>query len=79
MQASVVDLRYKTSDILAALDHGEQVTLLYHGKPKGRILPVEQPSATLKVADHPFFGMCRKTEASVDELMTGLRSGRYAV
>ena len=32
MKASIVDLRYKTTDILKALDRNESVTILYHGK-----------------------------------------------
>jgi len=34
MNASILDLRYKTRDILAALDNREPVTILYHGKTK---------------------------------------------
>jgi antitoxin (DNA-binding transcriptional repressor) of toxin-antitoxin stability system len=78
MQASVVDLRYKTSDILAALDHGEQVTLLYHGKPKGAIVPLFKKTMST-VAEHPFFGMYKQTDESVEEVMKRLRGGRYAV
>jgi antitoxin (DNA-binding transcriptional repressor) of toxin-antitoxin stability system len=76
MQASVVDLRYKTSDILAALDHGEQVMLLYHGKPKATIVPLSK-TVTKKVADHPFFGMYQQAEESVEDVMDKLRGGRY--
>jgi len=56
MKASIVDLRYKTSDILKALDRNESVTVLYHGKIKGVIRPVREKSE-LKIKDHPFFGM----------------------
>jgi hypothetical protein len=37
MKATVVDLRYKMNEILKALDRREKVTLLYHGKIKGRL------------------------------------------
>jgi len=40
MKASVVDLRYKMNDVLKALDRKEEVTILYRGKVKGKILPV---------------------------------------
>ena len=76
MQASVIDLRYKTSDIFAALEHGEQVTLLYHGKPKGTIMPITFKSVE-RVIEHPFFGMYRHSEESVEGVMDQLRGSRY--
>jgi len=41
MKASVVDLRYKMNDILKALERNEEVTVLYHGKVKGVIVPAK--------------------------------------
>ncbi|VAX10180.1 hypothetical protein MNBD_GAMMA26-1484 [hydrothermal vent metagenome] len=52
MRASIVDLRYKTNDILKALDRNESVTVLYHGKVKGIIKPARE-KLFLKVKDHP--------------------------
>ena len=40
MKASVIDLRYKMKDVLKALDRKEEVTILYHGKVTGVIVPV---------------------------------------
>jgi antitoxin (DNA-binding transcriptional repressor) of toxin-antitoxin stability system len=76
MQASVVDLRYKSNDILAALDHGEEVVLLYRGKPKGTIVPLVKQSTGI-VSDHPFFGMSRNADEPVEVVMEQLRGGRY--
>lgn len=76
MQASMVDLRYKSNDILAALDHGEEVVLLYRGKPKGTIKPIVGKS-TGTVMDHPYFGMNRQPDKSVEDVMDALRGGRY--
>ena len=76
MQASIVDLRYKSNDIIAALDHGEEVVLLYRGKPKGTILPLVSKLHGA-VHDHPFFGMNRQTDESVEVVMENLRGGRY--
>ncbi|MCD6343183.1 MAG: hypothetical protein J7L76_05310 [Spirochaetaceae bacterium] len=75
MKASVVDLRYRMSDILKALDRDEIVEVLYHGKTKGKIIPVSGKSA-MRVKDHPFFNMTA-AEKSVDEVMDNLRGGRY--
>ena len=63
MKASIVDLRYKTRDILKTLDRNETVTVLYHGK----------------VKEHPFFGMNSNNEEAKDvlEKLEDLRQSRY--
>ena len=76
MKASIVDLRYKTNDILKALDRNESVTVLYHGKIKGVIKPVKEKSE-LKVIEHPFFGMYQDSEESVLKELENLRKPRY--
>jgi len=76
MKASIVDLRYKTTDILKALDRNESVTVLYHGKIKGIIKPAKEKSK-LKVKDHPFFSMYNDSEKSALEELDSLRRPRY--
>jgi len=76
MNASILDLRYKTSDILAALEKRESVTILYHGKPKGTIIPLES-STSGKVCEHAFFNMYAGETEAVDEVMGRLRGGRH--
>ena len=76
MQASIVDLRYKSNDILAALDHGEEIVLLYRGKPKGTILPLVSKLHG-PVSDHPFFGMNCQADEPVEVVMEKLRGRRY--
>ncbi len=76
MNASVVDLRYKTKQILEALDRRETVSVLYHGKVKGRLVPAASPERK-KVQDHAFFGMRKKDQTPVPEVMQALRGGRY--
>lgn len=82
MKASIVDLRYKSAEILKALERNEDVTVMYHGKVKGVITPVRQDKE-LKVREHPFFGMHAEvsvqSELSVEELMDRLRSNRHAL
>lgn len=78
MKASIVDLRYKTTDILKALDRNESVTVLYHGKVKGIIKPVRAKSTT-KVKDHPFFAMGKNTGQTVLEELDDLRQSRHAL
>ena len=76
MKASIVDLRYKTNDILKALDRNESVTVLYHGKIKGVIKPAKEKSE-LKVIEHPFFGMYQDSKESVLKELENLRKPRY--
>lgn len=76
MKASIVDLRYKTADILKALDRNESVTVLYHGKVKGVIKPAREKIAS-KIKDHPFFGMIKRSEKTVLEELESLRKPRH--
>jgi hypothetical protein len=76
INATVVDLRYKMNEILRALERRESVTILYHGKVKGTILPASgEPGADL--SSHPFFGSTKKKHRQVSEIMAELRGGRY--
>ncbi len=76
MKASIVDLRYKTTDILKALDRNETVTVLYHGKIKGVIKPARKKIIS-KIKDHPFFGMTKDSEETVLEELANLRKPRH--
>lgn len=78
MKASVVDLRYKMNDILKALERNEEVTILYHGKVKGTLIPVRNKKQQ-SMTGHPFFGMLSddETKKSVGDTLKDLRKSRY--
>jgi len=76
MKASIVDLRYKTNEILQALDRNESVTVLYHGKIKGVIKPAREKTAS-KIKDSPFFGMSNDSKESVLDELDNLRRPRH--
>lgn len=78
MQASIVDLRYKSKEIINALERGENVQILYRGQPKGVIYPHES-SGPKSIKEHPFFGMAQSNDESgeVEEIIASLREGRY--
>jgi len=83
MEASIVDLRYRMKSVLEALDRGESVTVLYRGKPRARLEPVEsrvEAKPRMKVEDHPAFGMWkdRKDMEDVDAYVRKLRKNRYS-
>jgi antitoxin (DNA-binding transcriptional repressor) of toxin-antitoxin stability system len=76
MKVFVVDLQYKMKDVLRALARGERVTILYHGKAKGVLVPVKTKPRG-RVIRHPFFGMTAADTRSVAEEMAALRGGRF--
>lgn len=78
MKASIVDLRYRTREILEALARNESVTVLYHGKVKGVLHPAGRPEPS-RVADHPFFAMHAGEQPTVAEEMEQLRHPRHDV
>ncbi len=76
METSVVDLRYKTTEVIAALDRNETVNIYYHGSLKGIISPVSSSKKSKNITKHPFFGMSKTDAVSVEEQMNSLRSAR---
>jgi hypothetical protein len=78
MKASILDLRYKMKQVLKSLERNERITILYHGKEKGILIP-RKSEKKIRVKDHPFFGMNKKEKKSVDKQMEELRGSRYDV
>jgi antitoxin (DNA-binding transcriptional repressor) of toxin-antitoxin stability system len=78
MKATILDLRYKTRDILSALDSGQSVTILYHGKPRGKIVPLQRKQRK-RVSEHEIFGMCAQDKEEITALMDELRGSRHAL
>jgi hypothetical protein len=76
MKATVVDLKYKMKNVLEALKKRETITLLYHGKVKGFIIPADGQKI-VKVVNHPFFKMAGKKAKSVQQQMNELRGSRF--
>jgi len=79
MKASVVDLRYRTKEILKAIERGETVTLLYRGKEKAQIVPIAQEKTKAKISELPGFGMWKDREDMKDvaAYVRRIRRGRF--
>lgn len=82
MEASFVDLRKKSKEIINAINRREKVTVLYRGKPAAIMNPINTASKTthLSASEHKAFGMwATKTgeEASVIDQVALLRRKRY--
>jgi prevent-host-death family protein len=77
MIATVVDLRRRTKEIIAALDRGESVTITYRGKEKGTIIPTPTKKRR-SIKDFPMFGMYKDREdmKDVHEYLRRLRKRR---
>jgi antitoxin (DNA-binding transcriptional repressor) of toxin-antitoxin stability system len=79
MKASVMDLRYRTREILRALEEGAEITLTHRGKVKGRILPLRKASAgTRCLAEHEAVGMWADQTETVEEMVERIRKPRTA-
>lgn len=77
MKASVMDLRYRTREILRALEAKEEITLTHRGTEKGTIIPTTpQPSDSKSLASHPAVGMWADHEESVPALIARIRQPR---
>jgi hypothetical protein len=76
MEASILDLRYRMKEILNALDHRETVSIKYHGKIKGEIVPRGQETKRKNSAAHPMFGMLKDEAGSPAEIVAGMRRER---
>ncbi len=79
MKASIVDLRYKTKQVMQAIDRRETVEIYYRGKQKAVLIPLaKESSKTIKrnLENHPFCSM-DKSALSVEEVMSDLRKGRH--
>lgn len=80
MNATTLDLRYRTRDVLSSLDRGESVVITFRGRPRGVISPYRETTARKdepSILDHPFIGMWAGSEMTVDDEMNRLRGGRY--
>lgn len=79
MEASILDLRRKMSEIVRALDRNETITILYRGKKKGVLVPAKKSRSTEKRSEqHPAFGMWKNREdlKDVNAFVRNMRKGR---
>lgn len=79
MEASFLDLRNKSSEILDAIDRNESVVVRYRGHPKAIIHPISAGRSTIRTEDHAAFGLWRERTdlTDVTEHVRNLRRGRF--
>ena len=79
MKASILDLRRRMRDILAALDHNEPVTIFHRGRKKGILYPARTAGRKRRsVAGHAACGMWKDREdlKDVATAVRRIRKGR---
>ncbi len=77
MKASVMDLRYRTKEVLRALEGREEITLTHRGKAKGKIVPADGiHPASPKITDHEAIGMWADHQEPVPALVARIRKPR---
>ncbi len=76
MNASILDLRYKTREVLRAIDRNESVAIFYRGTKKAVMLPVQKSNKITLPKTIPGVGMWKDIKESVPDLMRRLRKGR---
>ncbi len=63
VKASMLDLRHKMKEILSAIDRGETVTILYRGKERAKLVPLDDAKPRRKsITESPAFGMWKDRE-----------------
>jgi antitoxin (DNA-binding transcriptional repressor) of toxin-antitoxin stability system len=81
MNATLVDLRYRTKDIMRAIERNETVHIFSHGKLKAEMTPVEAKAAKKKkpysVLDDPIFGSRKQDSEPVHDVVRRMREGRF--
>lgn len=81
MEACFLDLHKKSAEIIKALNRGERVTVLNHGKPAAIMERIDGPSKTAPgtASQHAVFGIWadRQNGAPVDKRMKKQRRRRF--
>ena len=66
MEMTAKALRSQVAAALACVERGETVTITYRGKPRAKIVAVDEPAAEDEADRLPAFGMWQDREDMVD-------------
>jgi prevent-host-death family protein len=78
MKATAKDLRVHSKELLDAVSRGEDVVIIFRGKPCARLVPYEKTGKTIALDNNDLFGIWadRMDVESVEEYVQSLRKGR---
>jgi len=78
MKATTLDLRYRTKDVLKAVERGETITVLYRGQAKAQIVPLSTSKVTeLRVGEAFGLWKDRKDMGDATAYVMKLRKTRF--
>jgi antitoxin (DNA-binding transcriptional repressor) of toxin-antitoxin stability system len=80
MKASIIDLRRRMAEVLKALDRNECVKILYRGRERALLIPVEKRYGKRRpITEHAAFGMWKDRDeiGDVAAHVRRLRKGRF--
>lgn len=77
MRATAKDMRFHAREILDAVSRGEEVVITFRGRPKAKIIPLQDARSSRKRPD-PLFGIWSDHPGvdSVDGFIRKIRKGR---
>ena len=73
MKATAKDLRFRSKDLIDAINRGEEVVITFHGKPCAKLVPYQEQEK--KTGKNELFGMWKDNDAirNVDEYVRNSR------
>ena len=81
MEITAKSLRNRIGEVLACVERGDSVTITYRGKPRARLVGIDDPGkGEAKPEDRSAFGMWKDREDMIDvgEYVRNLRKPRHA-
>ncbi len=77
MKASAKDLRFRTKELLDAVNGGEEVAITFGGKPCAKLVPYEDEEK--ETTENELFGIWKDHPGvvDVDEYVRKARDGRF--
>ena len=80
MKVTTKSLRTRAREILESVDRGEPVTITYRGKPRARLVSIDQENNSRPDDDRdmPVFGIWKdRREQDIQDYIDSLREGRF--
>jgi prevent-host-death family protein len=79
MRASAKDMRFHSREILHAVARGEEVIITFRGRPRAKIVPLQNASPSATAEPRRLFGLWKDNPAvaNVNRYIRKIRQGRF--
>ena len=79
MKVTTKSLRTRAKEILECVERGEPVTITYRGRPRARLVNIDQEISTSRKGELPVFGIWadRDDLENVEAHIDRIRKGRF--